>query len=640
MSHKRTSLRKLASASLVLMTIVSLSHAQTIQRPEPTFWWGVSGAANFNFYSGTTQTLNSDVMAPSAFHKGFGVGPYGSILMEYRPNRIWGFMMNIAYDDRSAKFDGETAPCNCPEGLKTNLTYLTFEPSLRIAPFSDGFYLFIGGAYSYNLNKSFTYTQSLQPDAKGDLSNMQGSVFSGQVGAGYDIPLSAPGNPTQLNLSPFVSYHPYFGQEPRSVESWSLSTVRVGVALKFGKVRPLPPLTGHAEVVPADVKFTITAPAAIPVRRNVKETFPLSNLVFFDEGSVEIPKRYVKLNKEQAVEFHENQFQDPEPKDIDGRSDRQMTVYHNILNIVGDRMRKNPTTTITLVGSSAGKGVEQGKEIAESAKRYLVDVFGISGSRIVTEGREEPKGVSLNTPATRDLNNIEEGHRRLDIISTSPVLLAPLQITAMQDDPIESRVVFKNAGANGALKSWTLDITDENGKLKHFGPFTRETESISGNVILGDRQEGNYKVVMIGQGIDGSSITKESNLHLVHGAKPKEDGLRFSVIFRFDQVKTVAAYDKFLKETVGPSIPDGGTVIIHGHTDVIGDEDHNLKLSEERAKEIKDVLQAELTKEGKNAVLFEVYGFGSSTYSAPFDNTYPEERSYNRTVIIDVVPNK
>jgi hypothetical protein len=55
-----------------------------------------------------------------------------------------------------------------------------------------------------------------------------------------------------------------------------------------------------------------------------------------------------------------------------------MTVYYNILNILGDRMQKNPNATITLVGSS-----EQGPAdglMSESIKTYLVDVFAINPS--------------------------------------------------------------------------------------------------------------------------------------------------------------------------------------------------------------------------------------------------------------------
>jgi hypothetical protein len=54
-----------------------------------------------------------------------------------------------------------------------------------------------------------------------------------QIGAGYDIPLSTD-NKKQFVLSPFVSFQPYFGQNPRSTETWN-TTVRAGVALKFGQ---------------------------------------------------------------------------------------------------------------------------------------------------------------------------------------------------------------------------------------------------------------------------------------------------------------------------------------------------------------------------------------------------------------------
>jgi hypothetical protein len=49
-------------------------------------------------------------------------------------------------------------------------------------------------------------------------------------------------------------------------------------------------------------------------------------------------------------------------------------------------------------------------------------------------------------------------------------------------------------------------------------------------------------------------------------------------------------------------------------------------------------LEDGLKKAGKDDVKFEVNGFGEVQKEAPFDNKYPEERFYNRTVIIDIVP--
>ena len=133
--------QKTSLLSLVLILAGSTISAQEVKRTEPKWWFGQSVAANFNNYRGTTQMLNEDLTVPTAFHKGSGIKPYFSLLTEYRPNKMWGGMLNIAFDNRGGKFDGVMAPCDCPADLKTNISYLAFEPSLRLAPFSSSFYI-------------------------------------------------------------------------------------------------------------------------------------------------------------------------------------------------------------------------------------------------------------------------------------------------------------------------------------------------------------------------------------------------------------------------------------------------------------------------------------------------------------------
>jgi outer membrane protein OmpA-like peptidoglycan-associated protein len=629
---------RLCVLSLLLLGTIKSTQAQDIQRPQPRFFIGASGAANFNFYTGTTQQLNSTLAAPSAFHKGSGVGGYGSVLFEFRPHPVWGFMFNLAYDGRGGKFNEVMAPCDCPESLNAKLGYVTLEPSLRIAPFSSGFYVFIGGTYSYAMRNSFTYVQQLKSDKEGSFSNIHQQVFAGQIGAGYDIPLSPIANTTQVVLSPFISYHPYFGQEPRSIESWSLSTLRVGAALKFGKatvrtMATVPPVTEGG------LQFSVAAPLKVPANRRVKETFPLRNSVFFDENSTEIPNRYVKLKASEAVDFKEARFQEPAPKDAAGRSQRQMSAYYTLLNILGDRMRKNPSTTITLIGASAGKGPETGKGEAEAVKNYLVTIFGISETRITTEGRDQPVSPSEQPGAKKQLDLLRAGDRRVDIVSSSDILLAPLQLSSLQEAPLDDRIVFKTkSGTNESAKSWTIQIMDEKGAVRNFGPFTKEEAYISGNAVLGDRSEGNYKVVMLAQTEDGHTIRKESKLHLIRPTASKEEALRFSVLFDFDQSKTVATYENFLTNVVAPLVPDNANILIHGHTDVTGEEMYNMNLSKERAEEARSILERTVLNAGKKGVTYEIYGFGADAGTAPFENEFPEERVYNRTVIIDIIP--
>jgi len=648
-------IRRFYLLSLILIGLVTAVQAQEAQRPQPTFWLGVSGAANLNYFTGTTQTLNSSIIVPAAFHDGFGVGLAGSVLFEYHFNPVVGLMLNLGYENRGGAFNQTLSPCNCPETLHTPLAYLTAEPSLRIAPFSSGFYLYVGGGYGYNINKSFTYTFVQNPESRfnsatGDFSNIRKNVFSGQIGAGYDIPISAFNSPTQVMLSPFVSYHPYFGRDPRSVESWTITTIRIGVALKFGKAAVAPvkevaqapaaaPVVVAPVVIGGEVGFAVQAPSKMPATRRINETFPLRNYIFFEENSSEIPSRYVRLSSDEAKKFNESQLREPDPKELSGRSQRQLRVYYNVLNILGDRMRANPNATVILIGSSAGKGSKIGKGYAESVKLYLVDVYGIDASRIKTEGRDEPIIKSEQPGGTLFLPMLRDGDRRVDIVSKSYDLLTPLHIKAIQDEPIDSRIVLTTKpGTNVTMNSWSVDVADEQGTIQHFGPFTKEKETIPGNIILGSRNEGNYTITMIWQTKEGNTIKKESTLRLERNAAPKVEGLRFSVLFDFDKSKTVTTYEKFLTEKVVPLIEDNGTVIIHGHTDIIGEDDYNMVLSQKRAQDTQNILERALSKAGKKGVKYEVYGFGSDVKTAPFENQYPEQRFYNRTVVIDIVP--
>jgi outer membrane protein OmpA-like peptidoglycan-associated protein len=151
--------------------------------------------------------------------------------------------------------------------------------------------------------------------------------------------------------------------------------------------------------------------------------------------------------------------------------------------------------------------------------------------------------------------------------------------------------------------------------------------------------KGQYKVELQGQTSDGQIVKKNETMKLVRSDEPEDaPGYRFSILFEFDQSKTVATYERFLTQTVVPLIANGSSVIIHGHTDIIGEESHNLKLSQNRAQETMNIIEQALVKAGKRRVKFDSYGFGEDVRRAPFDNRLPEERFYNRTVIIDIVP--
>jgi len=646
-------LKRLSIFSVMLLLLNINAKAQTVT--PPVWWFGLSGAANANFYDGTTQTLGNSLVVPTAFHKGNGVRPYGSLFVEYRPKGVWGGMLNVAYDGRGAKFDDEVAPCNCPALLSVNTSYVAVEPSLRVAVPKSGLYFFTGPTIEFNVTKDFAYSQFKQPDTHAQLSNMQSVLLAGQVGAGYDIRISKAASTTQVNLSPFVSYHPYFGFEPRNIESWNITTVRAGIAIKFGKAHKVAaaPVAAAAAPIAAvvpperEVAFNVRAPLAVPAKRQVSETLPLLSVVFFDESSTNIPSRYILLTRDQATTFTEVSLQKESNVNMTGRSARQLNVYHNVLNILGDRLRANPSATITLTGASAA-GAKQGAALAESVKLYLVNVFGIDAARIAVINRAKPLKPSEQPGIIKDLALLHAEDTRVDIGSTSPALLIevgggmmrPVQFMSTQVDPLDSHVIFNVDGAKDLLQSWSVIVTDSNGGTQQYGPYTADMASIPGSTILGNNPTGDYKVTLVETTKNGSVLKKESNVHLIKQQDNGLKALRYSIVFDFDKAQTIESYNKFLTTIVTPLISDGSTVIIHGHTDIIGDDEYNQKLSDSRAKQTQAVLQRAISASGKQNITFETLGFGKDANHSPFDNSLPEERFYNRTVIIDIIPVK
>lgn len=399
----------------------------------------------------------------------------------------------------------------------------------------------------------------------------------------------------------------------------------------------------------SNLQFSVRAPKIVPAERQVKEMFPLRNSVFFNMGSSSIPSRYIQLDKTASVDFKESGLQEQQPSNLNnGRSARQLNVYYNILNIMGDRMRNNPNTSIVLTGA-ADKDPAEGRLMAENIKQYLVNNYDIASSRITTEGRDKPVIPSEQPGGTKELDLLREGDRRVDITSNSSEMLLevggatspflkPVQIKSYQEDPLDTYVIFTNKGATELLNSWRVELKDEAGVVQNHGPYYLDQGSVPGKTILGNNASKNYQVTMFGTTKSGEIIKRESSVSVAKSESLKQEGLRYSILFDFDKSDAIAAYEKFLTEVVAPLIPDNGTAIIHGHTDIIGDDKYNHQLSHNRAETTKIILERATNRLGKRDVKFEVYGFGAEVANAPFENKYPEERFYNRTVIIDIIP--
>jgi OOP family OmpA-OmpF porin len=75
----------------------------------------------------------------------------------------------------------------------------------------------------------------------------------------------------------------------------------------------------------------------------------------------------------------------------------------------------------------------------------------------------------------------------------------------------------------------------------------------------------------------------------------------------------------------------GVSMDITGHTDIIGTEKYNIELSERRAKAVYDA-----TLQTGIAAAENITHAGHGPNNPPYDNSLPEGRSLNRTVIINL----
>jgi outer membrane protein OmpA-like peptidoglycan-associated protein len=300
------------------------------------------------------------------------------------PEKVLGGMLQIGYDNRKGKFDQVTTPCNCPADLKTNLSYVTIEPSLRVAPFKGKFYVYGGPRLAFNVGKSFVYDKGISadgsipasPELKGDFSKMNSTVISMHIGAGYDILLSSKVKGTaeegriykQVILSPFVDVHPYFGQNPRSIETWNLTTVRVGAVLKFGHVKTKPVAVREVPIVKRDTTPVVVKPVPVVV-------------------PVVVVPEPIKITTAYTLYFKFD------------KSNLDNQTIDNLDKMVKD-LKKDAKIGIEIKSYADVRGTENyNVKLSERRSKAVVDYLiskGIDASRITSQGLGETSGFNKN----------------------------------------------------------------------------------------------------------------------------------------------------------------------------------------------------------------------------------------------------
>jgi outer membrane protein OmpA-like peptidoglycan-associated protein len=399
-------------------------------------------------------------------------------------------------------------------------------------------------------------------------------------------------------------------------------------------LKPLIVITGSIQAVGVDGNNQVVPEAIFKIDLNTSNKFEaLLPYIFFEEGSNEIPNRYKRINANSTSGFK-----------IDDLYYRKNTidVYHDILNIIGKRMTMYPKAVLTIAGRNSGIGVEKdNKELsgkrAENVKTYLRDVWGISEKRLIIDIGNLPKSKSL------PLDEIEtaQENRRVELSSNDSRITEPLDLKNTVATSNPPKVRFNLTGEAGfGISSYTVQASQTGKDAKSFMANGSSSLPTSIEWEIGKEQaitpklakpvtctftitdnKGNSKVVGTDEmNIDVITVERKIKEHI--------DGYEidnFSLIL-FDFNKSELDDDnKRIVSTIQKRIKKNSQIQIVGTTDRIGSEEHNARLSQERANSVRTAIN----RKGASAT-------GTGKQTLQFDNDLPEGRFYCRTVNVTV----
>lgn len=382
--------------------------------------------------------------------------------------------------------------------------------------------------------------------------------------------------------------------------------------------------------------LTVT-PASVTIEEvKTIDSSPMLGQVFFNKGSSEILPGYVRFSAaSETAGFDEQTFRDTLEK------------YYQLLNIIGKRMVDNAAATITLVGCNDNIGAEKGNkklsvERAGSVQNYLQTIWGIAPERILIEARNLPQ-----TPSTSRSKEGQAENRRVEIRSADPAILAPIRstyLTTRIDAP--ALMLSPDIVSPHGIASWKITAANSAGKLTELSAAVAPAKEIKiplpgSSDLRALANGGDIAVKMELQDRKGQNMVLAPapvKVNFIETSKRqalKQDQLvqeKYALIlFDFDKDTIGGANQEIINKIVSRinTLPQA-IVNIVGHTDNIGKEAYNLKLSERRALAVYNQLQSAYGEKSGDRIRHAGVGPNSPLY----ENVSPETRSFNRTVTI------
>lgn len=397
-----------------------------------------------------------------------------------------------------------------------------------------------------------------------------------------------------------------------------------------------PPVTIKVVQTAARLTSAPAGPAGVTIEEiKTIDSSPMLGHFYFAKGASDIQSQYIRFGA---------------PAETAGFDEKKFTAtlekYYQGLNIIGKRLTDNPEAKITLVGCNDNTGKEKGNKKlstlrAEAVRDYLQTVWNIAPDRMTTK--------ALNLPAKPSSVNSKEGqaeNRRVEIVSTDPAILAPIRSTYLStriDTP--ALTVRPDVVAPYGIASWTVTAANSSGPLAGLSgkgaPAKEITIPLASRDLkaLGTGGDITVKMEMLdnkGQTLTISPDPVKVTFIQTSRKLAEKQGMVVQekyalILFDFNKDTIEAQNQDIVNRIVEriKTLPQAKVEIV-GHTDNIGAEKYNQKLSERRALAVNKMLTTAYGDAPGDRIRYSGVGQNSPL----FDNLSPEARSFNRTVTI------
>ncbi len=593
------------------------------------------------------------------FNSGNGGGIAPALFLEYALSQNLGIGFRVLMEGSSVTMstpapgatefrrnDGSLVPVESQNTFGIELSGFSAEIYGTLKPFSIPLVLMGGPKFHFATGSDYTLQEELlSPEDisffNGTRTRQFGSGTLGTglrvgilLGAGYALPVS-----NNLELRPEIGLG-FYVNSLSPYGSVFDANARGGFAVRYTFNHPaptppppppsLPPPPPPSQI--AALSAELHAYGLSPNREEIAEVqvsvesmvqrndVALLPYIFFEEKSSQIPSRYGAGR----------------PR----KGDNVLDVYYKILDIVGDRLKANPTEKILLVGTVSNTGEETGATYlagarAENIKRHLIERWKIEQSRIDVQARTLPEHPSNNAHQQG-----REENRRVEIVG-SRTILGPATIidTVMQSFTSPGIRYVSTIEAEAGLQNWAIMMLI-NGKVARQlsgelvdHPRLSDQLTVAEMERLAKGQKLSYSMIVTdARGAQITTGSQEIGVNVSHRTQEApiviDSAFSFgdAIIFDFNSAELHPGAREALHE-LRSRLPAGLSLRVTGYADETGDREHNRRLSLARARAV----AAELKD-------FPVDVRAGTVDGPLFNNATPEGRFYSRSARVSIVP--